>query len=478
MSKKTICIIGGFAAALGSLFYLYKRMTLSRDRKSLLEAIRLKELGNELYMSEQYSGALERYYPAISMVRKRSKEYMHILHNISLCHAKQKEHEKVVEITSRVISEHLGSTNALKMRYWAHKHLGKKESALIDILILKLFVTNSREVNKCSNIINKLLCDISMDKESAWKKDRRLPPSIQVYDSFFYTLPGLYSKASSPVLSLLTEKNYGKLKAYIEDKSTAESIFLIGCFAYLDGEHPLSIKILENGRCLYSRLICEFVKSESGYQINQKNIEDIKNRNPTICYYKALTYRNIGMLEKYGFYITQALSFESCSFVYAHNIEVLLVENRKEKVEEVLERAVSLFPNDPYILCLCADFFISIRRYKRSKFYIEKLSLYKNNPRVFCVIGRFFDQYNEKDKARDYYKKAIEIDHFYFEALVNLGCNLLTRCNFSSIEYFERSVQSGRNKPQKMNSLKMLELSKAVRRITKEYPETISLFNR
>jgi tetratricopeptide (TPR) repeat protein len=92
------------------------------------------------------------------------------------------------------------------------------------------------------------------------------------------------------------------------------------------------------------------------------------------------------------------------------------------KALEIVQKGRKLFPDDYKLLIAETNIFMQTKRKKEAENNL-KLAIQKdpNNPVLYNVIGNSYQDNNNFEEAEKAYKKSIELNPKYFDALFNLG---------------------------------------------------------
>jgi tetratricopeptide (TPR) repeat protein len=115
--------------------------------------------------------------------------------------------------------------------------------------------------------------------------------------------------------------------------------------------------------------------------------------------------------------------------IYSDMVRILLHEGDTTAALEYLEEAKEIFESDQNIINTELDIYLKLNR---SAELIEKLThAIENDPEnkiFYFARGVSYEKIEESEKAETDYKKAIELDEFYYDAHYNLGVIYINRC--------------------------------------------------
>lgn len=115
--------------------------------------------------------------------------------------------------------------------------------------------------------------------------------------------------------------------------------------------------------------------------------------------------------------------------VYSDMVRILLFQKDTTAALEYLEEAKEIFEADQNIINTELDIYL---KQNRSAELIQKLSdAISNDPSnkiYYFARAVSYERLNESEKAEADYKKAIELDEYYYDAQYNLGVIYINRC--------------------------------------------------
>lgn len=159
--------------------------------------------------------------------------------------------------------------------------------------------------------------------------------------------------------------------------------------------------------------------------------------------------------------------------------------NKAEKALEAFEFVVAIDEEYDLAYIDMGDLFYKQQDYDRAiEMYVEAIEKGSAKKEIYYQIGKAYQHLNKQVKARDYFKKSINIDPYYAKAFHRLGLNYLeSNLPKNAISPLERAVKIDNRNYEYLNSLaaayflnkkedealncyyKMLEINEADKRI-------------
>ncbi|MFW6268068.1 MAG: tetratricopeptide repeat protein, partial [Marinilabiliaceae bacterium] len=142
-----------------------------------------------------------------------------------------------------------------------------------------------------------------------------------------------------------------------------------------------------------------------------------------IIYNTGLAAYNAEKWETAAEYLDEAIKYD-----YGEGDAVLLLDQVYNTLEDSTKRGDNLkrgfekYPEDERLLTQLINYYLETGQNDEAKEYLNQaIDGQPENPSFYYARGVLFDQNEEYEKAIDDYKKAIELDDQYFDALYNLG---------------------------------------------------------
>ncbi len=142
-----------------------------------------------------------------------------------------------------------------------------------------------------------------------------------------------------------------------------------------------------------------------------------------IIYNTALAAYNAQNWDKASEYLE-----ESIEYSYGGGDAVLLLHQvygtmqDSSKMEQNLQTGFEKYPEDDRLLTQLINYYLETKQNDRAMDYLdEAVKTNPENPTYYYARGVLYDQNQKYKEAKEDYKKALELDEDYFDALFNLG---------------------------------------------------------
>lgn len=142
-----------------------------------------------------------------------------------------------------------------------------------------------------------------------------------------------------------------------------------------------------------------------------------------VIYNTALAARNAGNHQKAIEYFRQAidLNYGGSDAYYLLKEEFMTIKDSTAAIR-TLEEGYHKYPDTTLILIELVNFYLTTDNVEEGLKYLELAQEQEaSNPSIYFAQGTLYEKLGEKEKAMDFYNKAIEVDPEYFNAYFNIG---------------------------------------------------------
>jgi len=142
-----------------------------------------------------------------------------------------------------------------------------------------------------------------------------------------------------------------------------------------------------------------------------------------VVYNAALAARNASNHQKAIEYFRKAIDigYGGSDAYYLLKNEFITVNDSNAAIR-TLEEAYTKYPDTTLILIEIVNFYLSSGNSEQGLKYLELAQEQEaSNPSIYFAQGTLFEKLGDKEKAMEFYNKAIEVDPEYFNAYFNIG---------------------------------------------------------
>ncbi len=187
-------------------------------------------------------------------------------------------------------------------------------------------------------------------------------------------------------------------------------------------------------------------------------IVDLQERDPEIYTNMGMIFRRMGEWGKAESCFFQALSLDSQNSFARKEIASeytacafnQLERGKREKAIEILDKALSIVPDDSYLFWAKGEILAKMGNSKQAEFWFEKsISIDPNNLSLYLSVGKSYLSKNNKRKAKMVFQRALEKFPANSKLLVDIGKVHLDFHMFKkAIFYLEKAVTIDPNDPE------------------------------
>ncbi|MCX7954504.1 MAG: hypothetical protein N3A01_04855 [Bacteroidales bacterium] len=167
---------------------------------------------------------------------------------------------------------------------------------------------------------------------------------------------------------------------------------------------------------------------ENGININQ--LPAIRRLDTLLYYNAALAAEKVEDYQKACDYYEKLKQWKFQLYNILLELGKLYVKmDNSEKALETFKQGISLFSNNPYYFYTeIINLYLMKNQYDKCLEYLDKaISIYRDTASLYFIKGSIMNALNKNNEAEQLYKKCVEKDPYYKDALFNLGAIYFNR---------------------------------------------------